>query len=853
MSSNNVNNGFIKIDNKKINKSEKQKFELENNLLITRKNSLLNHELSKRYNLIQSINKSNIVDGLTKKQIDLFNTSPKIERLNKLISSNKNMSNEKKMNNTQKKLSIKISKSEKSIDNLMKNNSKPIIKVNPLTQRNDEFSVKKVTRNFFRNKLDLNNTKREFFNPLNQTIEKIKNRNKKSEIIINEIKQIGKIEFLKTKCVGLHYTISQKEFDDYLHSLIVERQKEFEELNKAKIDKKITPKNLEIKPEKIQKEKKKNNIINLQNFDYEEREIIVNKDETPTNSTKSCVKSKIIEIKNNVDLNEKLKAKPKKINKKKNNVLVTKCPLIYYLNSLKNTRKFISLEFKIIKKNKKQLRNHSTKKLQSISIASSFILTDRQKHTLNANTLIKKMHTIYNFNDDNNLINKEINKKRKIMLFKGKLTKSEMLLSKIINDSSDNDISFINLYNYANERYNNHLNNKESGLSNLSGQLINQKYKKINKSKLNVKNFLKDKSLSPIKTFNSPKISTKNLENNSKKSSEFDSEDNQSIEKLQVIKVEPINNNQLKKNYAYENLDFLEPYLCDENSKEINKLIYKGKELDILKVLEKNKLLIVKRINPNFNKTNDVFLTLKRLTKSQKSDIDIILEFIEQKIDELDEKFKNFNAHRLKYDYEKNTFPLFEKEFNKLFKDYPKIVRDFMKERYMLKFGNPFKNPVLMFRMSEALTRNKKINPPTILSNREKTKTDKIMEKNDILNKAKVNEKFRIIGNMKILDVPEIFKKLDETKPTIIREKQLKKTENIRHKKYFHNLSGTNFFKNPILKNYNSLMQSFDVIQDQNIINHNKICKIQTFYKERSMYVDPRVCVLDQRKYEKIK
>lgn len=554
----------------------------------------------------------------------------------------------------------------------------------------------------------------------------------------------------------------------------------------------------------------------------------------------------------------------------------------YFTNIPMKLRDLIRIDFLIIKKEYKP-RGITPKKykIKNTILGNNFTKLIIN-HAIKLQSKVKKCNSDdFNFRERIKQINDQKTKKKKNYInifFLSKnipLTRSQLMLNELVNEDSSSEEKDL-LHLRKKDDYNN-----EKGNYQVSDSSNNEQIKKRNatkKSTVNLKKYLinSTKNLYPTKNLsknvfnansinelgkkNNELISVKNLDDKVKQNREFliteeeelekeismknsdsESEDSSSVERFTILK------NQ-------ENLNYLEPYLFDNFSKDYNKLIYKGKLLDVTKVLERNKISLLNRLDPGIFKTYDMITAFRKYGKAKKSDIDIIIEYMEQKVEEIDRFLYKFNIHYLKHEYEKATFPIFEKEFNKLFMNYPYVIRDFMKQRYFSKFGDPFKNPRIMMNISEAITKangtfkkevtNKSLNKKTIV--------DEILEKYPPYYQLKrQKERFKIKGTMKILDVPNSFNKINLYEKNEILEKEMKQKFNFNKEDYLKDISipKYKYLKEPKLKGYKSFKRSLDFLQEESSKNHNNLIKTQKYFAKRSLYVDPSLCVIEQRDF----
>ena len=98
---------------------------------------------------------------------------------------------------------------------------------------------------------------------------------------------------------------------------------------------------------------------------------------------------------------------------------------------------------------------------------------------------------------------------------------------------------------------------------------------------------------------------------------------------------------------------------------------------------------------------------------------------------------------------------------------------------------------------------------------------------------------------MKILDVPEDFKHVDENESTRL-ENQIMKKINIPKRDYFRCLSQPKRIRGfGGLKDYSAIKSSLDLLQSIQVNTNNEIIDLKKDYKDKSLFVDPNVCILE--------
>ena len=400
--------------------------------------------------------------------------------------------------------------------------------------------------------------------------------------------------------------------------------------------------------------------------------------------------------------------------------------------------------------------------------------------------------------------------------------------------------------------------------------------------------------------------------------------------------------NEINNNYLSEaNISYIKNYEADNYTKKESIVNYKGFKLDIYKVLKHNKSSVLNHINPNSNyieisssikkdrqKTyknissskNYKKLSLKNNYNNLKNivkldinndlikssiigysenlalDVDIIEEYMFQKVFKAQNILKNLNPKKLKEYFEENYLPNIKNEFNSLFSIYPKDLQEFMKMQYLKKYGNPFKNyksRLNMYIKNNVLKSNKEninnnknnnielLNNSLDSNNKRLKKSDDLLKIEELLSNYKLlntvkkyTNSIKQVGNIIYLDIPQNFSNLEgKVINTLKMERKIKKFNKIKTNEYLSfiskpkknknydklfnysidllnnkkpnkfnlNYKNINLIK---LKDYNIFNKSLDFLFKESLKNNNKLVKIQQDYADSNMYCNPSRCVL---------
>ena len=307
------------------------------------------------------------------------------------------------------------------------------------------------------------------------------------------------------------------------------------------------------------------------------------------------------------------------------------------------------------------------------------------------------------------------------------------------------------------------------------------------------------------------------------------------------------NLNSKQYNPNIKNYNYLKQYFPDDTTSKDFEICYNGLRIDVEKLISKNSYSLMASLNPSKH-TNLVKLgsLINRYIKTMTIDIDIFLEYMYEKICIIDREIQVFNSKNLLDYFKTNFLPHIQKEFNKIFSIYPQDLKEFMKERYISKFGNPMKS--FNTQLNLLLNADKKLLNPSqnLKKSKELERIEEILRNYTSFETIKkYNNNIKKVGRMKILDVPSNFKNAIVNENTLY-EKKIKEKINIPKNDYLTCLSKPKFINfKPKLKSFYSFKNSLDYINGIQNNTNNLIMELKSGYKNRSMYVDPSVCVLE--------
>lgn len=852
-----------------------------NKLNNTRKNSIL-EKINKSIDYINNIsmsksiekNKLNKSNSIIKEKID-------IDEENTIFTNNRKVSNLIVLSPKKRHSNIQLFKEQTKkqdlyndpfVKKLLRNENK-VLNID----NSNEKAFNMVSREFRSTKAKLNKNNQDAAEE-NRRINNMVTKVNGSMNIIKQIKEKGKRQFLIERNNDLTSQFSKIVFEQILDKEVdykdeflkhISNAKNLEEYKKLEIENfinNINNKTIDKNKKTIKAEEEKNvidenkkkakKVSSLDKTDELTRKILAASSliniETDINDTEEKIEEVKIEPEIDPELKRLQEEKNKKFLKDINNqkrrdkILYDKnIGLKMYLLFLKKFRKYLTLEFAILKKlNQKKLRFYSQRKHLNVKQHSNFIISD-----LHMNHLMIKIFgrsKTQEIGKTKNVRKVKVDEIKKINLFKhlsGKLfTKSEFLINLIVNEDiikeEEQRLEMLNKKKEIAEEikiFKKPEVKKRKDTKNLEKYTENYEFKKYevnakrNQSVVNIEELKKKKQ-----NHNSLKLNSKDNLDISYESSDAD----ENLEKPKIINKKPEVDKKFQK--------YMDLYLFDNNSKEINKVIYGDDLLDITKVLNNCNLNLLSHINPNKMKFENANLAIKKIRGQKLIDCDIILEYIEQKYQEVVRRIAELDPKKIKKDFDNLSFPIFIDKFNKMFEEYPERVRDIIKTRWIHRFGDPFKNPNLMINMgSTYMDQMIEINAPN------NPDVDNIIQKCDLYLKAKKFSKYDEIGEVKIMKVPREFY-VQENKSNIKNvelEKNLKKRINMEEYKKITNLSKNKHLCKTNLKGFSSFNNCLESILNKNLSDHNNLVSIQKDYSKKSMFIDPRLSVYEQKKY----
>lgn len=298
-------------------------------------------------------------------------------------------------------------------------------------------------------------------------------------------------------------------------------------------------------------------------------------------------------------------------------------------------------------------------------------------------------------------------------------------------------------------------------------------------------------------------------------------------------------------NCAILNYEYLEKYTPDQKSKKEYIMNYFDKEVDVKKIADHYFYALLPSIRPsklnNLNKAK----VMQAYAKCMAIDIDILLEFLNNKYKLIDNLVKASDPTELKKFYKSRLVPNFEVEFNKMFSIYPSELQNFMKTQYIKKYGNPINNYSAQLNifmkdhLQERISRKQQVSSDMEM-------IENLMKEYSLLDRIKkYSNNIKVVGKIKILDVPQNFKEKSIKNPNFEFEKQLKRKRNAELMNYQNYLACPKSKLIHKLKGYEAFDKSLEYLTRVQNKTHNKILNLQKFYKDNSMYVDPSACVLE--------
>lgn len=292
------------------------------------------------------------------------------------------------------------------------------------------------------------------------------------------------------------------------------------------------------------------------------------------------------------------------------------------------------------------------------------------------------------------------------------------------------------------------------------------------------------------------------------------------------------------------NNEYLEKYAPDEKSNKDYIISYFDKEIDVEKIAENYFYALLPSIRPSKLDKLNIGKIMQAYAKNMAIDIDILLEYLNKKSTLINSLLKASDPIELKKFYKSKLIPNYEAEFNKLFSIYPNEIQEFMKTQYIKKYGNPLNNFNSQINLFMKNISQRK--PTRNQSSDDMQMIEKLMKEYSLLDRIKkYSSNIRVVGNIKILDVPQDFKEKTLKNPNIEFEKQFKRKKNTELLNYQNYLACPKSKINHKLKGYNAFEKSLEYLTRVQNMTHNKILNLQKFYKNNSMYVDPTACVLD--------
>lgn len=378
-------------------------------------------------------------------------------------------------------------------------------------------------------------------------------------------------------------------------------------------------------------------------------------------------------------------------------------------------------------------------------------------------------------------------------------------------------------------------------------ELINKKKKgmflKIINNKVKPKNntFVK-KNL----VVNNP-IQIRNVLDKSNREKETNQNENQSKRK-ELNQILYQNNKKIEKNIS--NIFYLSKYIPDTKSKLENIFLYKEEiYIDISKLTTTNLYSTLEKINPNsiiydkskqsLNENEVISNTLYENISIISQEVDIFLEFINFNMRKLQNLKKNLNKNEIINFYKSNYIPNFHIEFNKIFKSCPSSLRSVIIERYIKTFGDPYRTYSTQLKQYSKLKNefeNEKKNKKIESENDVKLK--RILSKVDMKKIEIKGKNIKAVGRLKLIKVPSFFKMKKQD------EEEIRK-ENLFSNDFFSILS---IPKKRKLKRevrcFESVNQSLDYLRRVQVNNNNEILNLIKDFNNKSLYLDPSLCVL---------